>query len=98
MVVTRLVPSNLPHKASLRVLGFTRFVRSIKRGLWKERARLGTSRGFGTELTLRGFCTERARLGTFRGFDTDRARLGTFNQNFEIFTQNEHLPAQRFFS
>ena len=23
---------------------------------------------------------------------------GTFNQNFEIFTQNEHLPDQRFFS
>ena len=41
---------------------------------------------------------ERARLDTFRGFDTERARLGTFNKNFEIFTQNEHLPAQRFFS
>ena len=38
-----------------------------------------------------------ARLGTFRGFGIERARLGTFNQNFEIFTQNEHLPAQRFF-
>ena len=41
--------------------------------------------------------TERARLGTFRGFGTERARLGTLNKNFEIFTQNEHLPAQRFF-
>ena len=47
--------------------------------------------------TFRGFGTERARLGTFRGFGTERARLGTFYQNFEIFTQNEHLPAQRFF-
>merc|ERR1711980_61028 len=28
--------------------------------------------------TLRGFGTERARLGTFRGFGTERARLGTF--------------------
>merc|ERR1711973_853160 len=28
--------------------------------------------------TLRGFRTERARLGTFRGFGTERARLGTF--------------------
>ena len=37
-------------------------------------------------------------IKTFRGFGTERARLGTFNQNFEIFTQNEHLPAQRFFS
>ena len=45
----------------------------------------------------RGLGTERARLGTFRGFGTKRARLGTLNQNFEIFTQNEHLPAQRFF-
>ena len=26
---------------------------------------------------LRGFGTERARLGTFRGFETERARLGT---------------------
>ena len=59
-------------------------------------------KGFGTERarlgTFRGFGTERARPGTFRGFDTERARLGTFNQNFEIFSQNEHLPAQRFFS
>merc|ERR1711973_462440 len=28
--------------------------------------------------TLRGFGTERAKLGTFRGFDTERARLGAF--------------------
>ena len=35
--------------------------------------------------------------GPFRGLGTERARLGTLNQNFEIFTQNEHLPAQRFF-
>ena len=41
--------------------------------------------------------TERAGLSTFRGFDTERPRLGTFNQNFKIFTQNENLPAQRFF-
>ena len=45
-----------------------------------------TLRGFGTERarlgTFRGLCTERARLGTFRGFGTERARLGTFNQNF----------------
>ena len=33
----------------------------------------------------------------FRGFYTERARLGTFNHNFEIFTQNEHLPTQKFF-
>ena len=38
------------------------------------------------------------RVGIFRGFGTDRARLGTLNPNFEIFTQNEQLPAQRFFS
>merc|ERR1711980_27741 len=41
-------------------------------------------RGFGTERarlgTFRFFCTERARLGTFRGLGTERARLGTFNQ------------------
>ena len=40
------------------------------------------------------------RLGTFKGFCTERARLGTLkkkSQNFEILTQNEHLPAQRFF-
>ena len=70
-----------------------------------ERARLGTFKGFGTERvrlgTFRSFGTERARLGTFRGFGTERARLGTFkkkSQNFEIFAQNGHLPAQRFFS
>ena len=60
--------------------------------LGTERARLGTFRGFGTE---------RARLGTFRGLGTERARLDTLKKklkNFEIFTQNEHLPAQRFFS
>ena len=72
------------------------------RGFGTERARLGTFRVFGTERarlgTFRGFGTERARLGTFRSFGTERARLGTLNQNFEIFTQNEHLPAQRFFS
>ena len=38
-----------------------------------------------------------ARLGSFRGFGTERARLGTWNPIFEISTQNEHLPAQRFF-
>ena len=41
-----------------------------------------TLRGFGTERarlgTFRGFETERARLGTLRGFGTERARLGTF--------------------
>ena len=36
-------------------------------------------------------------IKTFRGFRTERARLGNFNQNFKIFTQNEHVPAQRFF-
>ena len=30
--------------------------------------------------------------------NTELARLATLNQNFEIFTQNKHLPAQRFFS
>ena len=60
----------------------------IFRGFGTERARLGTFRGFGTE---------RARLGTFRGFGTERARLGTLNQNFEIFTQDKHLPIQNFF-
>ena len=58
----------------------------------------GPSNGIKRVGTFRGFGTERARLGTFRGFGTERARLGTLNQNFEIFTQNEHLPAQRFFS
>ena len=38
---------------------------------------LDTFRGFCTDRTLRGFGTERARLGTFRGFGTERARLGT---------------------
>ena len=61
----------------------------IERSLCTERARQGTFRGFGTE---------RARLGTLRGFGMKRAILGTFNQKFEIFTQNKHLPAQRFFS
>ena len=74
----------------------------IERGLGIERAGLGTFGGFRTERarlgTFRGFGTERVRLGTFKGFGTKRARLGTLNQNFEIFTQNEHLPAQRFFS
>ena len=32
-----------------------------------------------------------------KGFGSERARLGSFNQNFQNFTQNEHLPAQRFF-
>merc|ERR1711973_333838 len=51
-------------------------------------------RGFGTERarlgTFRGFCTERARLGTFRGLGTERARLGTFNPNlsFRHFLKN----------
>ena len=56
-----------------------------------ERARPGTFRGFGIEP---------AGLGTLRGFGTERARLGTFKKklkNLEIFTQNEHVPAQRFF-
>ena len=39
-------------------------------------------KGFGTERarlgTFRGFGTERARLVTFRGFGKERARLGTF--------------------
>ena len=64
---------------------------SVKRGLGIERARL---------VTFRGFVTERAKLGTFRGFGTEcarLARLSTLNQNFEIFTKNEHLPVQRFF-
>ena len=34
----------------------------------------------------------------YRGFGTERARLGTLNQNFEIFTQNAHRPVQIFFS
>ena len=42
-------------------------------------------KGFSTERarlgSFRGFGTERARLGTFRGLGTERARLGTFNQN-----------------
>ena len=66
-----------------------------------ERARLGYFRGFNTDCgrlgTFRGLCTERARLGTFRGFGTQRARLGTLIQMFEIFTQNEQKPGQRFF-
>ena len=56
-------------------------LRSIKRGLGTERARLDTFRGFATEHarrgTFRGFGTERARQGTFRGFGTERVRLGT---------------------
>ena len=59
------------------------------RGFGAECARIGTFRGFGTK---------RARLVALSGFGTERARLSTLNQNFEIFTQNEHLPAQRFFS
>ena len=43
--------------ASLRGLRLTRFVRSIKKGLGTERARLGTFMGFGTE---------RARLTTLK--------------------------------
>ena len=47
-----------------------------------------TLRGFGTERsrlgTFSGFCTERARLGTFRDLGTERARLGTFNQNLRF--------------
>ena len=82
--------------------GALRLLPKIERGFHRERARLVTFRGFGTERarlgTFRGLSTERARLGTFRGFGTERARLGTLNQNFEIFTQNERLPAQRFFS
>ena len=71
MVVTRLECSGLPHTASLRWLGLTRFVRSIKRGFGTQRARLGTFRCFGTE---------RARLDTLRGFGTERARVGTFKK------------------
>merc|ERR1712212_1460602 len=41
-----------------------------------------TLRGFGTERarlgTFRGFGTERERLGAFRGLGTERARLGAF--------------------
>ena len=50
-----------------------------------------TLRGFGTERarlgTFRGFETERARLGTLRSFGTERARLGTFRglKNLHIF-------------
>ena len=69
-----------------------------------ERARLGSFRGFSTERarlgTFRGLCTERARLGTFGGLNLNKTpfkRLGYTEKNFEIFTQNEHLPAQRFF-
>ena len=87
-----------------RGLGTERARLGFFRGFNTERARLGTFRGLCTERarlgTFRGFGTERARLGTFRGFGTERARLGTFGkkyQNFEILTQNEHLPAQRFF-
>ena len=50
--------------------------------------------------TFRGLCTERARLGTFGGLNLNKTpfkRLGYTEKNFEIFTQNEHLPAQRFF-
>ena len=53
-------------------------------------------KGFGTERArlgiFRGFGTERARLGTFRGFGTERARLGTFKKNLKklsFFTQKE---------
>ena len=62
---------------------------SPTQGLGTERAKLGTFRGLSTAL---------ARLGSFRRFGTERARLSTLNQNFEIFTQNEHLPAHRIFS
>ena len=37
-----------------------------------------TLRGFGTERARLGFGTECERLGTFRGFGTERARLDTF--------------------
>ena len=50
--------------------------------------------------TFRGFGTVRARLGTFRGLGTERAILGTLKKKlkkFDIFTQNGHLPTQRFF-
>ena len=43
---------------------------------------------------------QNVQVGTFKGIGTERARLGTLikkSQNFEIFAQNEHLPAQRFF-
>ena len=76
----------------------------IERGFGTERARLGSFRGFNTERarlgTFRGLCTERARLGTFGGLNLNKTpfkRLGYTDKNFEIFTQNEHLPAQRFF-
>ena len=78
-----------------------RLLPKIERSLGTERARLVTFRGLDTERarlgTFSGFDIERARLGTFRDFGTERARLGTLTQNFKIFTQNGHLPAQRFF-
>ena len=69
-----------------------------------ERARLGSFRGFNTERarlgTFRGLCTERARLGTFGGLNLNKTpfkRLGYTEKNFEILTQNEQKPGQRFF-
>merc|ERR1711872_923273 len=58
-------------------------------------------RGFGTERarlgTFSGFCTERARLGTFRGLGTERARLGTLNQNLSFPTFSKKSQKNVFF-
>ena len=43
------------------------------------------------------FDTDRVKLGTYRSFDKESAKLGTLKQHFEIFTQSEHLPAERIF-
>ena len=87
---------------TLRDFGTERARLGTFRGFETERARLGTLRGFGTErarlVTFRGFGTERARLGTFRGLKNLHIFFSENTHTFEIFTQNEHLPAQRFFS
>merc|ERR1712243_408793 len=58
-------------------------------------------RGFDTERgrlgTFRGFCTERARLDTFRGLGTERARLGTFNPNLSFRHFLKNLKKMYFF-
>ena len=84
-----------PPRYFQRLLRRTCKTRHFK-GFCTERARLGTFRGFGTELGsedrerlghrtcktrhFKGSCTERARLVTFRGFGAERARLGTHPQ------------------
>ena len=58
--------------------GSRRSAAKSKRVSWhKEQCRLAPSPSPSCSF-LKGFSTERARLGSFRGFGTERARLGTF--------------------